>query len=204
MTAVLHTIELFLPGVVTPTSCGEFRVQRGAVQVTDAVRRRIVASVTCNQRLWSLAVVSGGLMFALLTAYSARQHGLDVETQREALRPVLIAVVLLLTYLHLAFSRQRRFVLQAPVATAEVVEGRVARDDEADARSRNTHLALRYTPMPADPTEECSMLDGPCAPPEWAELVGFCEGSDSGLHAGDRVSILYDPGHPIHVCVVEA
>jgi hypothetical protein len=203
MTAVLHPIELFLPGVVKPTSHGEFRVQRAAVQVTDDVRRRMAAAVTCEQRLWSLAVISAGLLFGLLTAYSARQHGLDAETQREALRPVLIAGILLLTYLHLAFSRQRQFVLRAPVATAEVVEERMVRVREADALSFNPHLALCYTPMPADPTEECAMLDGPSAPPEWAELDGYTEGLDSGLHTGDLVSILYDPGHPTHVRVVE-
>jgi hypothetical protein len=48
------------------------------------------------------------------------------------------------------------------------------------------------------------MLDGPSAPPEWAELDGYTEGLERGLHAGDRVSILYDPGHPTHVRVVEA
>jgi hypothetical protein len=203
MTAVLHTIELFIPGTVSPSrSSKEYRISPAPAPVTMAARRLIVNVITNEQMLWSLLVVAVGLVYGLMVIFSARQRGLAEELQRESLRPVLIAGSFLLAYLHLRFGRQRRFVMTAPVAVAEVVETAASSVDEEAAPF--TYLALRYTPLPpAGSAEQYTMLDGPCLPIGWAELDGFSANFERTVRAGDRVSLLYDVEDPAHVRAVE-
>ena len=198
MTAVLHTIELFIPA--TPASylhTTEFHLPIKPVAVTPALRRHLVKSINADQRLWSLLIVAAGLIFGLMMSYSATQRGLGDDIRREALRPVLIAVVLLLGYLHWEFSRQRRFAINSPATVACVVEEQSSREGALP------RLALLYTPLPLDPKGNYTMLDGPCAPPEWAHMEGTVNAVEGNLRAGDRVSILYDPKDLTHVRLLE-
>jgi hypothetical protein len=205
MTAVLRSVELFIPGTIQSTEHSHgFHVLRTAPQVTDAVRRRIAAEITSQQKTWSMLIVAGSFIFGVLMAYSARQHGIEVEIRREGLRPILIATAVLLGYLHLYFTRQRLFVMTAPATFAEVVEER-GNPDEYDRRPSITpRLAICYTPLPPGESDsEFSMLDGPCAPPAWADLEGFAEHVEPALHPGDQVAVLYDPIDPAHVRIIE-
>jgi hypothetical protein len=201
MTAVLHPVELLLPGTIQSAKASEeYHVPHRPAPVRGDVRRCISADITCEQRMWSLCVVSSGLIFALLLAYSARQRGVPLEIQREAFRAILIAGVFLLAYLHLHYRRQRRFVENAPVALANVIVEHVTPDEYDFTPSNKPRLALYYTPSPpADSEEEYSMVDGPCPPPIWADLDGFAVPPDRELHPGDLVAILYDPAHPAHI-----
>lgn len=198
MTAVLHAIELFIPG--TPAShlhATELHIPIRPVAVTAEVRRRLVKKISADQRLWSLLIVSAGLIFGLMMSYSATQRGLSEDIRREALRPILIAVVLLVGYLHFDFGKQRRFAMSAPAAVAQVVE------EPSASEGMLPRLALRYTPLPLDPNEHYTMLDGPCAPPEWADMEGAVTEVEGKIRGGDLVSILYDPKDLTHVRLVE-
>lgn len=202
MTAVLHSVELFLPGTIQSTEHAQgFHVLRSAPQVTDAVRRRVAEEIKSQESMWSMTIVAAGVLFALTMAYSAWQRGIEVEIRREGLRSVLIAVLALVVYLHIHFARQYRFVMKAPATFAEVVEERGI-PDEYDRRPTITpRLAICYTPIPAEAASgEFSMLDGPCAPPVWADLDGI---SGPELHPGDQVAVLYDPADPAHVRIID-
>ncbi len=205
MTAVLHSIELLLPGTIQSQKVSDdYHVPHRPAPVTGDVRQRLVSAINCEQRTWSLAVISAGLVFGLIFAYSAAERGIASDIQREALRSVLFAGVFLLGYLHLHYRRQRRFVMNAPAAMANVVLERVTPDEYDFRPSDDPRLAIYYTPSPpAGSEEEYSMVDGPCAPLTWADLEGFTESISRELRPGDLVAILYDPANPTHIRLVD-
>lgn len=197
MTAAIHSVELCIPGTVGchPTA-NHWSLSKPSV-VTLAARKRIAAEITCEQKLCSLLVIATCIGFAVIVSYSLREREL-ASMQWEAARPVLLAGLISLVYLHFHFRGQRRFAMTAPVAVAEVIERRVPRYQDQEATQCVPRLLLRFVPQADAQTggSEEHLL--------WAELDGFSANFERNVQAGDRVSILYDAADPRHVRVMDA
>ena len=198
MTAAIHSVELCIPGTLGchPSSVNHWSQSNPSV-VTLEARKRIAAEITCEQKLCSLLVIATCIGFAVVVSYSLREREL-AGFQWEAVRPALLAGLLSLLYLHFHFRNQRHFAMTAPVAIAEVVERRVPRYGDQDATHCVPRLLLRFVP------QLDSQTDGSEEHLLWAELDGFSANFERNVHAGDRVSILYDIADPRHVRVVDS
>ncbi len=187
------------PPETTPET---FRSHLSPRLVTTAVRHRMAAELTYEQVMWSVLILSTCLMFALIVLFIFAERDLPGSMQRESVRPVFLALMFALLFLHIHYRRQRRFVMTAPVTAALVVrEKDPLRFDEATSLAV-PRVLLRYF---ARPVEEGSdeLHHSADAHTLWAELDGFSARFERTVHAGDYVSLLYDPTDPEHVRVVE-
>lgn len=207
MTAVAPKIEppAHPPGPIrAPRFADSFREHLRPAQVNRAVRHRMAHQLMHEQWMWSVLIVSTCMMFALLVLVVFQQRELAWGIQLEALRPVSIACVLALLVVHIHYRRSREFVRSAPVAAALVIREKDPWHFDEASSLAVPRLLLRYLPRPAeeDPVpDELHRSTG--AHTLWAELDGFSARFERTVHAGDLVSILYDPTDPEHVRVVE-
>ncbi len=181
-----------------------FRTHIRPRQVTCAVRHKMARELTYEQVMWTLFVLGTCVMFALTTAFVFFERSMPSQMQRDALRPVVLAAVFAVVFLHIHYSRQRSFVTKAPATTALVVrEKEPLHFDEATSLAV-PQLLLRYLARPGEePIELDELHHASDAHTLWAKLDGFSARFERTVRAGDYVSILFDPTDPQHVRVVE-
>ncbi len=181
-----------------------FRSHLMPQQVTSAVRHRMAQELTYEQVTWSALIASTCLVFGMLVVFIFGEGELGLAMQRESLRPVVLAGLFALLFIHIHYRRQRQFVLRAPVTVALVVRAKEPLHFDEASSLAVPRLLLRYLPRPGE--EEPVLTDlhhSPDAHTLWAELDGFSARFERTVHAGDYVSVLYDLTDPEHVRVVE-
>jgi len=123
--------------------------------------------------------------------------------QWEAVRPAFLAALITLLILHGYYRNQRRFVSNAPATTAVVVRVKEPINFDEERTLAVPRLLLRYLPRPPEEENAGALRPTPDVHTMWAELDGFSAKFERTVHAGDLVSILYEPTDPLHVRVVE-
>jgi hypothetical protein len=205
MAAATHKIESQAVGdgtVQDPHFFEAFHIHLKPDQVTTIVRRHMVRELYYEQNMWSALVVSTCVMFACTVIFVFAERGLVGEMQWGALRPALIAAVVALLFLHMYFRRERKFVNTAPATSAVVIRERVPLNYHDQSSFGVPRLLLRYLPRVGD--SFCPAVQHAAAERTlWAALDGFSSSFERAVHAGDLVSILFEPGDPEHVRVVE-
>ncbi len=199
------TATLQVDALVRPRSSDEtFRTHLMPHQVTAAVRQRMALELTYEQLTWTLLVVSTCLFFGVIVVVVFASRDLSSAMQHESLRPVMIAGLFALLVLHAHYRRQRKFVATAPVASALVLRVKEPLHFDEASSLAVPRLLLRYLPRSAEEAQLLNELHHSAdAHMLWVELDGFSARFERTVHAGDLVSVLYEPTDPEHVRVVE-
>ncbi len=173
-------------------------------QVSSGIRHKLARELNYEQTTWSALIVCVGAIFALSVVFIFNERGMDGTMQREAVRPVFFAVLFALLFIHAHYRRLRNFVMEAPATAALVVREKTPPHFDEETSLAVPQLLLRYLPRPGEEEIDPYVLHhAPDAHTLWAELDGFSARFERTVHAGDYVSILYDPTDPEHVRVVE-
>ncbi len=203
MTAAIPKLDAtFVAPFANTDPNSEFRTHLRPAEVTPDVRRRMATELVYEQVTWTVLIVSTSLVFSVAVVAAFLQRELPAAMQREALRPVVLAALFAITFLHCHYRRLRCFVSTAPVTIGLVVKARDPKHFDEASSLAVPRLLLRYIPRPAEEGSD-ELHHSADAHTLWAELDGFSARFERTVHAGDLVSLLYDPTDPQRVRVVE-
>ncbi len=104
---------------------------------------------------------------------------------------------------YLVFKTRKRFVRESPATAALVVRQRDLESFVNEVSARIPRVLLRYFPGKAEKSDPEELRVNRDAENVWAELDGLSPQFERNLHAGDIVTVLYDPKRPRKIKVVE-
>ncbi len=166
-------------------------------QVTFTMRARLARNVYRREFL-ALAAVFVPCLFiagAVIAFYSF--HAEAAGTAWQLIGPIVVTGGLIAVVVHVWGLRERKFVETAPLAAAVVKEIETSSDCTYKHR-----VILSYRPIQYKANK--ALLPGlHSAHLAIATVESNLPGFRRRLERGDRVSILYDPAEPDHVCIVE-
>ncbi len=180
-----------------------FRSHIHPEQVGSWARHKMAHELMHEQVLWSTVIILTCAMFSFTTIVAFRNQNLPILMQVDATQTAAIACAAVVGYLHIHFSRQRRFIREAPATTAIVVREEQPPHFDGESSMAVPRLFLRYLPRPGSSfdLEQLQSLKDACT--KWVELDGFSGRFERSVRPGDLVTILYDPKDHGHVRVVE-
>jgi hypothetical protein len=166
-------------------------------QVTCTMRSRLARRVYRREFLALAAVFAPCLVIAGAVIAFYSRHSESADTIWQLIGPILITGTLIAVAVHVWGLRERKFVETAPLAAAVVKEV-----EASTGCAYRYRLILSYRPIQCKATK--ALLPG-LSPAHLviATVESNLPGFRQRLQAGDSLSILYDPGEPDHVCIVE-
>lgn len=166
-------------------------------EITPETRHRLVRESYARELFALSCVFVPTVCIALMVSLGYRWHGEPPYAEWQPISPILITAAVLLIGIHVWFHRERRFLERAPAAPAVVKEMETTYD------LTHTHrLIIKYKPLPKDP-KGATLNGGADSQLVTVAIESDLKGFNADLHQGDAVSVLYDPGRPDHVRVVE-
>jgi hypothetical protein len=167
----------------------DFGTRIRPAEITPELREQLVTDCRLSEALLQSATFIGAVVISLLLSLVYRWHGEAWGSEWHPIAAVIFLGVLTMIGIRVWFRWEYHFLKAAPIVAAEVEEVEVAPGDK--------HLLkLKFEPQhdPGTPAHE--------------EVVTTVLHSDAPafneeLHAGDLVSVIYEPTNPEHVHVVE-
>lgn len=180
-----------------------FRSHLQPQQLTAGVRHKLAHELLHEQMLWTLLALLSGLMLVAVISISFRAAGFDEHTRMEGLRPILLAEVGFLLFLHVYYREQRRFVMTMPATVGLVVREKEPCHFSEESSLGSQRLLVRYRPVPGELVEPGELDHASGCYSTWVELSGFSGRFENSVRVGDLVSVIFDPRDPHRVKVVE-
>lgn len=166
-------------------------------EITPQIRKRLVRTDMIREIRALSAVVLPAVLVTVLVGVGYGWSGEPLGKMWPAVGPVLVTALGILFCIHLYHRRERKFLLSAPTAAAEV------KDIESSHGLAYTHrLIVKFKPLPPDP-KRVTLRDADVSQLVTVAIESDLPGFHEQLHCGDSISLIYDPAHPDHVQVVE-
>ncbi len=167
-------------------------------EVNHEVRERMVHNLSIDQLIWSGFIA---LIGAILAVGSAIVDSVDKTSPALYwhLGTVLALALWAEMICYFVFDSRKRFVLNMPATTAVVVRQR----DTLDLAQGVPRVLVRYLPRLGEQFDPEKLRTADEAFTAWGDLDGLSPQFEQNLHPGDLVTILYDPGRPSHIKLVE-
>jgi len=167
-------------------------------EVTPELRMRIVQNIGIDHLVWSGFLALMTVFLLVGTAFVD-----TVEKVSPALSWHLGTVIALGLWAELIcyfiYDNRKKFVRNARVTTAAVVH----RNDLEDFSTGVPRVRVQYIPAHPNPVDIDLLRRPDASIMAWAELDGLSEQFEHNLHAGDLVTILYEPDRPSRIRIVE-
>lgn len=166
-------------------------------QVTFTMRARLARNVYRREFLALSAVFLPCLFIAGAVVAFYKFHAEAAGSAWQLMGPIIVTGAIIALAVHVWGLRERKFVETAPLAAATVKEIETSSDCTYKHRVFLSYRPMQYKPNNATiPGLSRSHL---VVATVESNLLGFSQ----QLQRGDSLSILYDPGEPDHVCIVE-
>jgi hypothetical protein len=158
-------------------------------EISPELREQLVSDCRLSEALLQCATFIGAVAISLLLSLVYRWHGEPVGSEWLPILSVVFLGLLTMVGIRIWFRWEYHFLKAAPIATAEVEEIDIAPGDKH-------FLKLKFEPEHdvGTPAHEEIVT---------AELHSDSPAFNDELHAGDLVSVIYEPTNPEHVHVVE-
>lgn len=159
-------------------------------EVTPELREQLVADCRLSEALLQSATFIAAVAVSLVLSLVYRWHGEPTGSEWRPIAGIALLGLLAMIGTHIWFRREYFFLKAAPVIEAEV--------EEIEAAAPDKHLLkLKFEPeqRPGVQSHEEVVT---------APLHSQARAFNEDLHPGDLVSVIYEPGNPEHVEVVEA
>jgi hypothetical protein len=167
-------------------------------EVTPELRERMCRNLSIDHVIWSgfIALITVILVIGTVVVDT-------VDSVSPSLYWHLGTVIALGLWAELlcyfTYDSRKQFVITSKVTTAVVLR----REGITDMSISVPRVQLRYLPKLGEHFDVELLRNAREAYLTWAELDGLSPQFERNLHAGDLLTILYDPNRPSHVRVVE-